>query len=166
VAEAITDFKAKLQASLPTRERAEEAFRRLFYAPALRLTQAQKIRSRKIFIAYILMAFAKAEKLIPAGQNLTSWSLEHIKPQATGTDDYRDLVYSIGNLTLLTNARNSALGDAPLPEKIEALRKGNAYFDSELESWAQSGAAVPTDAQISARSRFLASAALDRVWSL
>jgi hypothetical protein len=166
VAEAIADLKVKLRASLPARERAEEAFRQLFYAPSLQLTQAQKIRARKMFVAYVLMAFAKVEKLMPAGQNLASWSIEHIKPQALGTEDHRDPVYSIGNLTLLTNALNSSLGDAPLPKKIEALRVGNAYFDPELESWANSGVAVPSDAQISERSGFLASEALKRVWSL
>ena len=166
VAEAIADLKAKLRASLPARERTDKAFRQLFYAPSLQLTQAQKIRARKMFVAYVLMAFAKAEKLIPAGQNLASWSIEHIKPQAMGSYDYQDLVYSIGNLTLLTSALNSALGNAPLSKKIAALRMGSAYFDAELESWAHGGATVPSDAQISKRSGLLASDALDRVWCL
>ncbi|PPI95406.1 DUF262 domain-containing protein [Nocardia nova] len=166
VAEAILDLRTKLRNSLPSRDQTEKAFRELFYAPSLQLTQAQKIRARKIFIAYVLMAFAKSNKLIPAGQNLKTWSIEHIKPQALGSDNYKDPVYSIGNLTLLTSALNSELGKAPLPAKVEALRKGNAYFDSALESWASSGAVVPSDEQINKRSELLAVEALDRVWSL
>jgi hypothetical protein len=166
VADAIADFKSRLQASLPARQRAEEAFRQLFYAPSLRLTQAQKIRARKLFIAYVLMAFAKTEKLLPAGQNLASWSIEHIKPQFMGTDNHKDPVYSIGNLTLLTSALNSELGNASLAKKIGSLRKGNAYFDAELESWASSGAEFPSDVQIAARANLLAADALDRIWKL
>jgi hypothetical protein len=166
VAEAIADLKVKLQASLPAREQSEKAFRQLFYAPALRLTQAQKPRARKMFVTYVLMAFAKAEKLMPAGQNLATWSIEHIKPQTLGSDNYRDPVYSIGNLTLLTSALNSTLGDAHLPQKMDALQKGNAFFDSELASWASGGVVVPSDEQITKRSSVLAADALDRVWSL
>ena len=84
VTEAIADLKMKLKASLPGREQADKAFRELFYAPSLRLNQAQKLRARKIFITYVLMAFAKADKLMPAGQDLRSWTIEHIKPQALG----------------------------------------------------------------------------------
>ncbi|MFI5661544.1 DUF262 domain-containing protein [Streptomyces sp. NPDC051684] len=166
VAEAIVDLKEKLRASLPDRTRAHQAFCNLFYAPSLQLTQAQKIRSRKIFIAYVLMSFAKLEHLLPAGQNLTTWSIEHIKPQSTAVDGYRDPVYSIGNLTLLTARLNSSLGDASLPSKAAALKKGRAYFDSELESWKESGTDSPSDSQIEERARLLADDALDRVWSL
>ncbi|WP_245744487.1 DUF262 domain-containing protein [Lentzea fradiae] len=166
VSEAIADLKVKLVASLPSRELALKAFQELFYAPSVKLTQAQKPRARKIFIAYVLMAFAKAEASIPAGQDLASWSIEHIKPQSTAGDSYKDPVYSIGNLTLLTDALNSSLGAAPLSKKVEALRKGKAYFDPELESWAHGGAVAPSDAQIKKRAERLALEALDRVWSL
>lgn len=166
VADAIADLKAKLSASLPDRVLALKAFKELFYAPSLHLTQAQKLRARKIFVAYVLMAFAKSEKLIPAGQNLATWSIEHIKPQATATDDFRDPVYSIGNLTLLTSALNSELGDAPLPRKVDALRRGSAYFDAELAAWADSNTEIPSDAQIVNRADLLANQALDRVWYL
>jgi hypothetical protein len=166
VAEAISDFKVKLRASLPSRAAAEQAFRELFYAPSLQLTQAQKIRGRKIFISYVLMSFAKWKRLLPPGQNLTSWSIEHIKPQSLAPDDFRDAAYSIGNLTLLTAALNSSLGDAELPVKAAALRSGSAYFDAELESWASSGLLVPTDEQLAARSTTLAAEALEHVWKL
>ncbi|MEU7082949.1 DUF262 domain-containing protein [Streptomyces achromogenes] len=166
VALAIQDLKEKLRASLPDRARAHQAFCSLFYAPSLQLTQAQKSRSRKIFIAYVLMSFAKLEGLLPAGQNLTTWSIEHIKPQATASANYRDPVYSIGNLTLLTTRLNSSLGDAPLSSKAAALKKGRAYFDSELAKWKESATVYPSDAQIEARARFLADDALDRVWNL
>ncbi|MCU7703243.1 DUF262 domain-containing protein [Streptomyces albidoflavus] len=166
VAVAIEDLKEKLRASLPDRARAHQAFCSLFYAPSLQLNQAQKLRARKIFIAYVLMSFAKLERLLPAGQNLTTWSIEHIKPQSTALDDYRDPTYSIGNLTLLTDRLNSSLGDAPLSSKVKELKKGRAYFDSELTAWEASGVDSPTNAQIEARSRFLANDALDRVWKL
>ncbi|MFJ4713154.1 DUF262 domain-containing protein [Streptomyces sp. NPDC088785] len=166
VADAIADLKDKLRASLPDRASAHRAFCNLFYAPSLQLNQKQKIRSRKIFIAYVLMSFAKAADSLPAGQDLKAWSIEHIKPQSSAERDYRDPVYSIGNLTLLTARLNSSLGDAPLPSKVEELKKGRAYFDAELESWEKSGADSPSDAQIEGRSRLLADDALDRVWSL
>jgi hypothetical protein len=166
VAEAIDDLRAKLRTSLPSKARAEVAFSQLFYAPSLQLTQAQKIRARKIFIAYVLMAFAKKNKLMPAGQNLASWSIEHIKPQAAASADHSDPVYSIGNLTLLTATLNSDLGDAALPQKLTMLRRGNAYFDQELDSWASSQVETPSDEQIADRSIALAREALEDVWSL
>ncbi|MYX84293.1 DUF262 domain-containing protein [Streptomyces sp. SID4915] len=166
VAEAIADLKKKLHDSLPDRAKAHLAFRSLFYAPKLNLTRAQTLRSRKIFIAYVLMSFAKLEKLLPAGQNLETWSIEHIKPQSNASLKYDDPVYSIGNLTLLTASLNSAIGNASLSSKIEALRRGSACFDSELESWDASSSTSPSIAQIEKRSHFLADDALDRVWNL
>lgn len=166
VAAAIEDLKSKLRVSLPARDLAHKAFTELFYAPSLQLTQAQKTRARKAFIAYVLMAFAKSHRLLPAGQDLASWSIEHIKPQALAADNHRDRAYSIGNLTLLTSSLNSDLGDEILPVKVQALRRGNAYFDEVLESWANSSIEVPSDDQIMARSNHLAKEALERVWSL
>lgn len=166
VAEAIDDLKKKLKASLPEKYLAHKAFSELFYAPSLQLTQAQKIRARKVFIAYVLMAFAKSNKLLPAGQNLASWSIEHIKPQVLGTDNVQDCVYSIGNLTLLTKALNNELGDVSLPMKMVALQQGGAYFDSELKSWAECEAETPSESQIRKRASLLADHALDQVWSL
>ncbi|MEV7418539.1 DUF262 domain-containing protein [Streptomyces sp. NPDC089919] len=166
VVEAIEDLRVKLGASLPARARAHQAFCSLFYAPNLQLNQAQKPRSRKIFIAYVLMSFAKLEKLLPAGQNLSTWSIEHIKPQSMATTEYTDPVYSVGNLTLLTERLNNSLGDASLLDKAVALKKGRAYFDPRLEEWAATGADTPSDAQIAERAQFLADDALDRVWKL
>ncbi|MGW1172330.1 DUF262 domain-containing protein [Kitasatospora sp. NPDC002543] len=166
VAAAIEDLKVKLRSSLPARARAHQAFCSLFYAPTLQLNQAQKPRSRKIFIAYVLMSFAKREGLLPAGQNLATWSIEHIKPQSMASPEYSNPVYSIGNLTLLTGRLNSSLGDAPFSVKAEAFKKGRAYFDSELAEWEVGAVDAPSDSQIEARSKFLADEALDRVWNL
>ena len=166
VAAAIADLKKRLHDSLPDREKAHLAFRSLFYAPKLNLTRAQVLRSRKIFIAYVLMSFAKLERLLPAGQNLTTWSIEHIKPQSKASLDYRNPVYSIGNLTLLTESLNSVLGDASFSSKVNELRKGSAYFDEKLASWDASSLDCPSDAQIEQRACFLADDALDRVWNL
>lgn len=134
VSDAIVDLKSKLQKSLPKPERVTSEFRALFYAPSLHLTQAQKPRARKIFIAYILMAFAKYHKHLPAGQALSSWSIEHIEPQSASRADLRDPVYSIGNLTLLTSSLNSDLGNAPLQEKATELRKACTYIEL-VASW-------------------------------
>lgn len=167
VADAIQDLKDKLTGSLPDQQRAETAFRNLFYAPKKRLNRFQKLRGRKIFIAYVLMAFAKHNKLMPAGQMLGSWSIEHIRAQSTVIGgSYKDPVYSIGNLTLLTSALNSALGDAPLPSKLAALRAGSAYFDAELDAWVKSAVTAPSDSQITDRARHLAQEALGSVWKL
>ncbi|MBQ0925944.1 DUF262 domain-containing protein [Saccharopolyspora endophytica] len=166
VGSAIAELRSRLRDSLPTKDRTESAFMELFYAPGLKLNQKQKVRARKLFIAYVLMAFANAKKRIPAGQNLASWSIEHIKPQALGSGTYKDSVYSIGNLTLLTSSLNNQLGDSSLAAKIDELRKGNAYFDPALESWAQSGLDSPSDSQIRERSAMLAEVALNEVWAL
>jgi len=166
VVSAIADLRDKLVQSLPARPRVLENFRTLFYAPRRQLNQAQKLRGRKIFIAYVLMSYAKRAGLLPAGQNLLSWSVEHIKPQSLASGDHTDPVYSIGNLTLLTSALNSKLGDATLPAKLAALKKGSAYFDAELQGWEASGVEVPTDEQIAKRARELANEGLDAVWSL
>ncbi|GLX98362.1 DUF262 domain-containing protein [Herbidospora sp. NBRC 101105] len=166
VAVAIKDLRKKLQSSLPNRELAAKAFEEIFYAPKLRLTQAQKLRSRKIFVAYVLMTFAKSHMLLPAGQNLETWSIEHIKPQSLGGEDTKDSVYSIGNLTLLTEALNNDLGNAKLPIKLAALRSGSAYFDPDLESWSADVAEFPSDDQIASRAARLGEEALDKVWSI
>lgn len=166
VAAAIVDLREKLRASLPSRARAFGEFCTLFYAPSLRLRQAQKARARKIFIAYVLMSFAKREGLLPAGQNLMTWSIEHIKPQAGAPADYQDPVYSIGNLTLLTSALNNSLGNSSLSSKVADLKAGSAYFDSQLANWVESGVDSPSDAQIEARAQLLAEVGLDRVWAL
>ncbi|WDZ93590.1 DUF262 domain-containing protein [Nocardiopsis sp. HUAS JQ3] len=165
-AAAIEDLKEKLRASLPDRSRAHQAFLSLFYAPSLQLKQAQKMKARKLFIAYVLMSFAKHDKLLPAGQNLATWTIEHIKPQSLASTDYRDPIYSIGNLTLLTTGLNSDLGDAPLSSKAGDLRKGRAYFDRELAAWETSSIDYPSNDQIKSRADFLADDALGRVWSL
>ncbi|SDT70322.1 DUF262 domain-containing protein [Actinoplanes derwentensis] len=166
VADAIHDLKEKLRAGLPNRDPAISAFRGIFYAPKLPLSEAQKLRARKMFVAYVLMTFAKWHKILPAGQNLESWSIEHIKPQSQGTEYWQDSVYSIGNLTLLTKALNSELGDAKLPLKLAALRKGSAYFDPDLESWSADVVDFPSEAQIATRGLNLAQEALENVWSL
>jgi uncharacterized protein with ParB-like and HNH nuclease domain len=166
VAAAIADLRLRLKASLPVRERSEKAFKELLYAPNRSIPRARVARSRKMFITYVLMAFAKSQKLMPPGQVLASWSIEHIKPQAMAGKNLGDPVFSIGNLTLLTSALNSELGDAALPEKMEAMRKRNAFFDPELERWAKSGESMPSDEQIERRAEFLAADALDRVWSI
>jgi hypothetical protein len=153
VGAAIEDLKAKLGTSLPDHARSYKAFCSLFYAPSLPLNQA-------------LMSFAKLEGLLPAGQNLATWSIEHIKPQSMASTNHLDPVYSIGNLTLLTTRLNSSLGDAPLSSKAGALKKGRAFFDAELAKWEASSEDYPSDAEIEARARFLAGDALDRVWKL
>lgn len=166
VAAAIADLKAKLNASLPSRLRTQAAFTQLSYAPEVALTQAQKLRARKIYVTYVLMAFAKYHKLLPAGQDLTSWTIEHLRPQKEGGDDVREAVYSIGNLVLLTGPLNNELGASDLKSKLRQLTGKNTYLDPELKAWHSAGLEAVSDDQIEARAVALASEALNVVWSL
>lgn len=166
VKNAIADLRIKLQASLPSQDLARKAFRDLFYAPKVKLTQAQKFRARKNFVTYVLLSFARDAKLLPAGQDFASWTIEHVKPQSEGTTDCHDPVYAIGNLMLLTKEFNVDQGNCSQAAKLGALRKANVYVDPDLDSWGDTGLEFPSDAQIDARSHHLAEEALGRVWSL
>lgn len=166
VAAEIDDLRTKLRASLPPQKQTDTAFRELFYAPSIRLKQSQKVRSSKVFIAYVLMSFAKHHKLLPAGTDPLAWSIEHIKPQAAASGKYDDPVYSIGNLTLLTSGLNSDIGDSDVPTKMPFLEQGSAYFDAVLMKWKDSGADAPTDSQIADRAAVLAIEALKDVWGV
>nr|WP_281391993.1 HNH endonuclease family protein [Brachybacterium halotolerans] len=146
--------------------RAREAFRALFYAPNLQLKQSQKLRARRIFIAYVLISFAKSRQLLPAGQTGESWSIEHIKPQSLATEGHDDPIYSIGNLALLTEGLNGNLGNGDYRAKLPALEAGSVYFDLELMRWKADGILVPSREDISRRAELLADEALDRVWGI
>lgn len=167
VAEAVADLQARLKASLPPRSSTVKAFCNLFYAPKLKLTEAQKPRARRIFITFILMGLAKYNKLVPAGQDLTTWSVEHLKPQSHGSTDLADTVYSIGNLALLAPALNGQLGSLSISGKIAVLKNSNVFLDQEIQSWAAGEQdEAPTDEQIRDRANHLAAEAIDKVWTL
>ncbi len=166
VTRAIDDLQIRLKSSLPDRAAAVAAFKTLFYAPSLRLNEVQKPRARKMFIAYVLMAFAKWHDNIPAGVPAESWSIEHVKPQSQASGDFKDPVYSIGNLAIMTSALNGSIGELPLSRKMPEIGRGAAYVDSELKSWADSGEEVPSDLQIATRAAKLADEAMDKVWAL
>ncbi|MGN8050731.1 HNH endonuclease family protein [Curtobacterium sp. 22159] len=166
VTDAIADLKHKLQTSLPGRNRTVEAFKALFYAPKLALTQAQKLKARKVYISYVLMAFAKYHGVLPAGQNLQLWTIEHLKPQSEGRDIVTDSIYSIGNLTLLTEALNSSLGSSDLHVKLSALDARSVYLDDDLRNWRESGLQDLSEDQIRQRAERLANDAMEKVWSL
>lgn len=166
VNDAIVDLQRKLKESLPSRERTTEAFRSQFYAPKLGLNRAQRKQASTLRMAYVLMAFSKHHKLLPAGQNLRTWSIDHITPQSKGPEDHRDPVYSIGNLALISPSINSELNDKPLSVKLPILKRGHAYFDEELEAWYVDDVTVPTALQIANRARLLADEAVDAIWSI
>lgn len=159
------NFIDRLRDSLPTRGQVIGAIEGLFYAPKLKLKQSQKLKSRKIFVAYVLMEYAKHKKVQPAGQDLESWSIEHIRPQSKAKGKRaNDPAFSIGNLVLTTKGLNGDLADREFCEKVSSLEDGSALFDSELASWSKSDPDVPTDSQIKARARALAHMAVDEVW--
>lgn len=167
VKESITSFKAKLAGSLPTSGDAKDAFAELFYAPKARLTNAQKRRSRKHFIAYVLLRFAQDSNSLPRGQDLTTWTIEHIRPQSQASGEVGSPEYSIGNLALLTSGANGSLGDGDLAQKRPGLETLVPWKDSKLSEWLADQAKVEvTHADIAARAKVLADLAVDTVWAV
>ena len=167
VQEAIKSLKERLAGSLPAEHEAKDAFAQLFYAPRARLTNAQKRRSRKHFIAYVLLRFAQAHKALPEGQDLAAWSIEHVRPQSRAAGHVRNPEYSIGNLALLTSGANGDLGDGSLGEKREGLRRFVPWKDDVMSTWLEDEAKVellPED--IAARAELLATLAVSSVWAI
>jgi len=167
VQEAVESFKVKLENSLPDADETKEAFASLFYAPKSRLTNAQKRRSRKHFISYVLLRFAQDAKVLPFGQDLTSWTIEHVRPQSKASEKIASPEYSIGNLTLLTSKANGELGDGDLGAKRAGLNTCVPWKDPELARWLGDAAKVQvTIDDISARANALAGLAVDTVWAI
>ena len=166
VSRSILDLKNKLQGSLPKADKVQQAFTDLFYAPKVSLTASQKSKGRKIFITYVLLNFAKFYGVIPSGQTLSTWTIEHIKPQDQASGLVGDSVYSIGNLTLLTSQLNSSIGNGNFPDKLEALKSGSAYCDPVLINWASNVTLHPSDDQIKERAMHLASDAIGNIWKI
>lgn len=163
----IRTFKVRLAGSLPAGSEAKEAFADLFYAPKARLTNAQKNRSRKLFIAYVLLRFAQVNKVLPSGQDLAAWTIEHIRPQSRASGGVKDVEYSIGNLTLLTSGANGDLGDGDLGEKRSRLKTYAPWQDSVLQEWLEDDSKdelLPSD--INARAQVLANLAIDSAWAI
>lgn len=166
VNEAIEDLRSKLSASLPPAPAATLAFSKLFYAPRLHLTQVQKPKARKPFISYIFLTFGKYAKNIPAGQDLYAWSIEHIKPQELADSDYRNPIYSIGNLTALTSSLNTEISNSITSEKLPSIRSGCDFYDEKLQLWESTGIDYPDDNQIKERADYLATLAVSKVWAI
>jgi Uncharacterized conserved protein len=164
---AIDSFQLRLVGSLPDSSDVKEAFAQLFYAPKARLTNAQKRRSRKQFIAYVLLRFAQHHKTLPLGQDLTAWTIEHIRPQSHASGEVGSPEYSIGNLTLLTSAANGDLGDGDLAAKRSGLKSFVLWKDEDLSEWIQEKDQVEVLASdITDRAKALAGLAVDAVWSI
>jgi hypothetical protein len=164
---AVQSFKVRLAGSLPTSDEAKEAFAQLFYAPKARLTNAEKRRSRKHFLAYVLLRFAQHEKALTLGQDLIAWTIEHIRPQSQAASGVESPEYSIGNLTLLTSGANVDLGDSNLAEKRAGLKARVPWKDALLSEWLEDDAkseVLPGD--IVFRAKALADLALDTVWAI
>lgn len=163
----IQSFKVRLAGSLPAQGDAKEAFAQLFYAPKARLTNAQKRRSRKYFIAYVLLRLAQVNKALPPGQDLTTWTIEHIRPQSGGAGGVHDAEYSIGNLALLTGGANGDLGNGSLAEKRPGLKSFVPWRDPVLAAWLGDDTKeelLPSD--IDARAEALADLAVDTAWAI
>lgn len=167
VQKAIVSFQLKLAGSLPAPSDAKEAFAQLFYAPDVRLNNAQKRRSRKLFVAYVLLRFAQHHKTLTLGQDLTAWTIEHIRPQKHASGEIGSPEFSVGNLTLLTSDANGVLGDGDLAEKRDGLKSFGLWKDADLTEWIESEEkteVLPGD--ITARAKSLADLAVDDVWSI
>jgi hypothetical protein len=163
----IEAFRVRLAGSLPRTGDAKDAFAQLFYAPKSRLTNAQKRRSRKTFIAYILLRFAQHHKTLPLGQDLTTWTIEHIRPQSDASGEVTDPEYSIGNLTLLTSGANGDLGNGNLAGKRQKLQAYVPWTDAKLSGWLKDGTKKDlSSSDITARADFLADLAVDTVWAV
>lgn len=167
VRQAIGSFKTKLKKSLPAPSEAEDAFAKLFYAPRSTLTNAQKRRSRKHFISYILLRIAQFAETLPPAQDLASWSIEHIRPQSKASEGLHSPEYSVGNLALLTSECNTGLGDGDLDSKRAGLERCAPWIDPELRGWIQDQSMTEVDATaIKKRARELASHAVRTVWAI
>jgi len=167
VREAGTSFKAKLTSSLPDAGEAKEAFAKLFYAPKSRLTNAQKRRSRKHFISYVLLRFAQEADALPLAQDLTSWTIEHVRPQSLSSGEVSSPEFSIGNLTLLTSGANGELNDGDLAAKRAGLKAYVPWKDVELTRWIEDDTkAEATSIDIAKRADVLADLAVDTVWAI
>lgn len=163
----IDGLRDKLVTSLPAAGVAETAFGSLFYAPKVRLTNAQKRRSRKPFMAYVLLRFAQQARTLPAGQNLNTWTIEHIRPQALASGQVADAEHSIGNLTLLTKPGNADVAAGDLQAKREGLRDLVPWLDSPLATWLDdTGKTEVTAMDIQSRTTYLAQRAVATVWAI
>lgn len=166
VSQAISELKEKLRHSTPEATVVKNAFQSLFYAPKLNVRKAQKPRSRKIFITYVLMKIASVSLSITPNQDLNRWSIEHIKPQRLAEGDYDDPIYSIGNLCLLNEALNSKIGDGDFNVKSGHIVEGSPYLDPQLREWVESNIQSISEEQILDRSKSLAELAIERVWTI
>lgn len=167
VQEEIKSFEKKLAGSLPAKNDAKKAFTQLFYAPKARLTKAQKSRARKPFITYVLLRFAQDNNALPAGQDLATWSIEHMRPQSRGSDNIDDPEYSIGNLTLLTSGANGDLGNGDLAQKRTKLKDYVLWKDTKLSAWLEDDTKVELlSDDITTRAKLLADLAIDSVWAI
>ncbi|MCA0379944.1 MAG: DUF262 domain-containing HNH endonuclease family protein [Actinobacteria bacterium] len=160
-------FRLRLKGSLPSPTATKKAFAQLFYAPKARLTNAQKRRSRKQFVAYVLLRFAQHHNSMTLGQDLTAWTIEHIRPQSKSSREIESPEYSIGNLALLTSEANGELRDGDLAAKRPGLRSFVPWIDSELSKWIGDSAKHEVLASdITSRAEVLADLAVDNVWSI
>ena len=166
ISNAIKDLQERLKNSLPDRSRVKEEFKKLFYSPELNIRQHQKKRARKAFIAYVLSSFAKSCNAIPSGIQPISWSIEHILPQECGDDKTANPVYSIGNLTLISEKLNSQLSSYEFKRKSPELHRKSAYFDDCLLEWENKNVTNVTPELIFKRSEHLACLAVDEVWKI
>lgn len=163
---AVENLSAKLRASLPDNSKTTEIFSKLFYAPNLTLRQADKNKSRKAFITYVLLTISKHFKALPPAQSISSWSIEHIKPQSKASKRTSDPIYSIGNLTLLTTELNSEISDGDFADKHKQLKDAITFKDEEIKKWFSEAPQEITSTHIEERSKYLSTLALEKIWNI
>lgn len=161
----ITSLSVKLRNSLPNSDTAQDIFGSLFYAPKIKLNNSQVKKARKVFISYVLTTIYVRDGAIPAGTDPKTWTIEHIRPQESASDDANDLTYSIGNLTILTDKLNSTIGNGNLAVKRKAILKSHR-FDPELQKWLEGSVDEVTDGMIKDRACALAGLAISDVWAI
>ncbi|MDQ1201977.1 DUF262 domain-containing protein [Rhodococcus sp. SORGH_AS_0303] len=167
VTAAIDDFVARLRGSLPSRNTVVDAFSGLAYAPKLKLTNAQRNSGSTDLIRYILVTIAQRMGQLPPAQHASNWTIEHIAPQSTATSSFEDPLYSIGNLTLLSEQANSSLGDEAFRKKKSVLKRSAVPKDATLESWTRKAAGFEPNANdVVKRAKALAELAVTETWKI
>lgn len=167
VDDAILDLRRLLVRSLPSVSKSIEGFCELFYAPGERLSAANRRSGSRELIEYVLLTMAKYDGALPASQNRGSWTIEHIRPQSRASADISDPVYSIGNLTLLTERINSSIGNGTFSEKRSFLKSYARPVDEKLNLWlGEEDMEDPSDELIRERAHSLAELAVTKVWKI
>jgi len=104
---------------------------------------------------------------------LDSWNvnIEHILPQnpnknwKVSKSDIKDYVNLLGNLTLISVATNSSIGNKTIKEKVEHLESSELPVTNEIVAFIKNENYIWTESQIHHRQEQLAKEAYDSIWN-